>query len=37
MVLPVPFYDYYYKWEEMKNGYEENKRLLARLKAEKDK
>jgi len=37
LILIYPFKNIYYKWEEMKNEYEENKRWLARLKAEKDR
>lgn len=37
LILIYPFKSFYYKWEEMKKEYEDNKRWLARLRAEKDR
>jgi len=37
LILIYPFKSFYYKWEEMKKEYEDNKRWLARLRADKDR
>jgi hypothetical protein len=37
LILIYPHKNIYYKWEEMKNEYEEHKRWLAWLKADKDR
>ena len=37
VILIRPYRSFYYKWEEMKNEFEEHKRWLAWLKAEKDR
>ncbi len=37
LILIRPYKTFYYKWEEMKKEYEDNKRWLARLRAEKDR
>jgi hypothetical protein len=36
-IFIYPHKNIYYKWEEMKNEYEEHKRWLAWLKTEKDR
>ena len=37
LILIYPHKNIYYKWEAMKKEYEDNKRWLARLRAEKDR